>query len=75
VVLNHIVPKGENQLDLFSNDSLDNEALNKVMDEINKRFGPKMIKSAACGIHHSWKLNANYISRRFTTNWSEILEI
>ncbi len=75
VILNHIVPKGENQLDLFNSDTLDNEALNHVMDEINKKFGPKTIKSAACGINHSWKLNANYISKRFTTNWDEILVV
>jgi len=75
VVLNHIVPKNENQLDLFSHDVGDNEKLTTVMDQINKRFGPLTIKSAACGIHHSWKLRANHKSRCFTTRWDEILVI
>ncbi|MGE3608286.1 MAG: Y-family DNA polymerase [Bacteriovoracaceae bacterium] len=75
VILNHIVPKGENQMDLFSTDSSDNENLNQVIDLINSRFGPKTIKSAACGIHHNWKLKADFISKRYTTNWNEILEI
>jgi DNA polymerase V len=75
VILNHIVPKDENQLDLFNPDPFDNEKLSKVIDKINQKFGPHTIKSAACGIDHSWKLNANYKSKRFTTNWNEILVV
>lgn len=75
VILNHIVPKNENQIDLFNSDPSDNENLSKVIDTINNRFGPKTIKSLACGISHEWKLRADYISKRFTTNWNEILTI
>lgn len=75
VILGQIIPKSENQLDLFNTDSTDNEDLNKVLDAINARFGPRTIKSAACGINQEWKLRANYISKRFTTNWKELLEI
>lgn len=75
VILNHIVPKNENQIDLFNSDPSDNENLSKVIDTINNRFGPKTIKSLACGINHEWKLRADYISKRFTTNWNEILSV
>lgn len=75
VILSQIVPKSENQLDIFNSDSDDNEKLSQVIDSINKRFGPKTIKSAACGIDHAWKLRADYISKRYTTNWNEILTI
>lgn len=75
VILSHIVPKGENQLDIFNSHTEDNEKLSSVMDSINKKFGPKTIKSAACGIDHAWKLRADYISKRYTTNWNEILTI
>lgn len=75
VTLNHIVSKNENQLDLFNEDVGDNERLSKVLDAINNRFGPHTIKSAACGINQAWRLVANYKSRRFTTNWNEILVI
>ncbi|WP_408095693.1 Y-family DNA polymerase [Peredibacter sp. HCB2-198] len=75
VILSHIVPKNENQMDLLGSESSDNEKLTNVMDLINNRFGPKTIKSAACGIEHAWKLRADYISKRYTTNWNEILTI
>ena len=75
VILNHIVPKNENQMNIFDPDPLDNESLSLVLDAINDRFGPRTIKSAACGINQAWKLRADYISKRFTTDWNEILSI
>ena len=75
VILNQIVPKSENQLDLFNPDPEDNEKLSNVLDAINARFGPRTIKSAACGINQQWKLRADHISKKFTTNWDDILSI
>jgi DNA polymerase V len=75
VLLNHIVPKNECQIDLFNEDPSDNEHLNKVVDIINKKYGPQTIKSAACGINQEWKTVHAYISRHYTTDWNEFLEI
>ena len=75
VLLNHIVPKNECQLDLFNEDHSDNEELNKVLDVINKKYGPHTIKSAACGIKQEWKTIHAYISRQYTTDWNDLLEI
>lgn len=73
VLLNHIVPKGENQMDLF--DPGDNEKLIQVMDLINKKYGPHSIKSAACGTRENWKTIADYKSQRYTTSWHELLKV
>lgn len=75
VLLNHIVPKNECQLDLFEEDPADNEELNKVIDIINRRYGPHTIRSAACGIKQEWKTIHAYISRHYTTDWNDLLEI
>jgi DNA polymerase V len=75
VLLNHIVPKNECQIDLFNSDPTDNESLNKVIDVINKKYGPHTIKSAACGINQEWKTIRAHISREYTTSWDEMLEI
>ena len=75
VLLNHIVPKNECQMDLFNEDPSDNEHLNKVLDLINKKYGPHTIKSAACGIQQEWKTIHAYISRHYTTDWNEMLEV
>lgn len=75
VLLNHIVPKNECQIDLFNSDPSDNENLNKVIDVINKKYGPHTIKSAACGIEQEWKTIRAYISRQYTTSWDDLLEV
>ncbi len=75
VILNQITPDNERQIDLFNTDPDDNQALSSVIDAINNRFGPKTVKSLACGLDHNWKLNADYLSRRFTTNWNEVLRV
>jgi DNA polymerase V len=75
VLLTHIVPRVQNQLDLFDQDSADNEKLNQVLDHINKKFGPHAIKSAACGIHNNWKTVADYKSQHYTTSWKELLKV
>lgn len=75
VILSQIVPESQNQLSLIKDNLEDNKALNSVMDRINAKFGPKTIRSAACGINQQWKLRADFISKRFTTRWDEILPV
>ncbi len=75
VILNHIVPKSEKQMDFFNPHQDDNEKLSSVLDAINLRFGPKTIKSLACGVNHEWKLRTDYISKKFTTSWNDILTV
>lgn len=75
VMLNHVIPASQNQMDIFQEDPSDNAKINSVMDEINKRYGQHTIKSAACGIDQSWKTVADYKSLRYTTAWSEILKV
>lgn len=75
VLLNHIVPKGQNQLDLFTPDPSDNEQLNQVMDLINRKYGAHTIKSAACGIHNDWKTVADYKTQHYTTSWKDLLKV
>lgn len=75
VLLNHIVPKDQNQLDLFTPDSSDNEKLNQIMDLINTKYGEHTIKSAACGIHNEWRTIADYKTQHYTTSWKDLLKV
>ena len=75
VLLNHIVPQGQNQLDLFDQQGHDNKNISQVIDLINKKFGQRTIQSASCGINQSWRTVANFRSSKYTTSWKEILRI
>lgn len=75
ILLNHIVPRNECQIDLFTEDSSDNEHLNNVVDMINKKYGPQTVKSGACGINQAWKTIHAYKSRHFTTEFNDLLTV
>lgn len=76
VIVSGIIPADQVQGSLF--DRTDRKKLNRadaVMDKINHFYGRNTVKLAAQGYSKKWKLNNNYLSRRFTTNWNELMEI
>lgn len=76
VIVSGIIPADQVQGSLF--DRTDRKKLNRadaVMDKINHFYGRNTVKLAAQGFSKKWKLNNNYLSRRFTTNWNELMEI
>lgn len=75
ILLNHIVPRNECQLDLFSEEVSDNDELNQVLDQINKKYGPHTVKSGACGTSQEWKTIHAYISKHYTTDFNDLLQV
>ena len=49
--------------------------LNKLIDSINKKYGPQTIKSAACGITQPWKTIHDYKSQHYTTDWNDLKKV
>lgn len=74
VLLSDLRPKQERQLSLLENDFLETEKVTKVIDAINKKFGPQSIKVLSC---HQKKTNAlqTRLSPNYTTSWDELLLI
>lgn len=75
ILLTHIVPANQSQMDLFSPDPSDNKELNQVMDIINKKYGPRTIQSAACGTRQPWKTIHDYKSQHYTTSWQDLKKV
>jgi len=75
VILGCIQPDTISQLNMFNEEAPDNKKLIETIDQINGKFGPQAIKSAACGTNPKWGLVANHKSKRFTTNWDELLTV
>lgn len=76
IILNDLTKKDFLQTDLFNNhDSVKDEALMKVMDQINKNHGSNTLKFAICGIDHFWKMQSEMKSACYTTRWNDLLKV
>ena len=75
VILFELSPANQINSNLFEQTNEKNLALAETMDKLNYRYGRNTIFTAGEGIKRPWTMKQDYLSRRFTTNWNEILEI
>ena len=69
-----IIPAGEVQFNLFCNYQNSRQRdLSKLMDVINDRYGRGTLRLAAEGYDKTWKMKQDYLSKQYTTNWSDII--
>jgi DNA polymerase V len=68
----------QEQLDLFDLSTTirqsGSQTLMQAMDRINRRF-PKGIAVEAAGFDQSWKAKAERVSKRYTTDWRELVTV
>lgn len=83
IMLTGLVPNSEVQMDLFDPDLYTRQqyTLMECIDQINTRHGRNTAAFAATGLHQknegeaSWKMNQNFLSKRYTTEWDDILVV
>lgn len=76
VMLLDIRPENMAQEDLFAPNTAAtlNPALMKAMDRINTEWGSGTVTLAAEGLRKAWKMRQENISKRYTTQWGELVE-
>ncbi|KAA5532628.1 Y-family DNA polymerase [Taibaiella lutea] len=76
-IVQDIVPANQIQQSLFSNNPNREKgaAIMKALDGINGRMGKDTIRYGAAGYSKKWRLRADMISPRYTTNLNEILKV
>ncbi len=76
VMLSGIIPGDSMQLS-FADDSdhQRQENLMNAVDRINYDEGRGSLRFASSGTEQSWKMKMSYRSRRYTTNWKELLTV
>jgi DNA polymerase V len=63
------------QTDLFNDNlTVGSSQLMSTLDAINQKY-PKSLRIAAAGFDTSWKANSNRITKRYTTDWRELVEV
>ena len=64
------------QLDLFSESApRESSKLYQAIDALNARYGRDKVFSASEGIVREWKMKRSLLSKRSTTNWSELITV
>jgi DNA polymerase V len=76
VIVDGLQDEAQVQGNIF--DKTDRKKQNKLLqtiDKLNREFGRDKIKLAVQGDGKEWKLRQEKLSKRYTTNWSEIIEV
>ena len=75
VIVLEIVPQNTIQQNLFENENPKHLYLMKTIDKLNKRLGTKKVKLANQNIEKTWIMKQEKLSKRYTTDWNELLEV
>ncbi len=76
VIVTGILPEDEVQTDLFYEIDIEkHKRLMKQIDKLNNRYGKDTVKLGIMEMQKEWRLRREMLSKRFTTNWDEILTL
>lgn len=77
IILTKLMPKDQIQLDLFNEyqTTPHKDRIMQTIDKINAKYGRNTLNPAALGITKPWKMRQLKKSKRFTTNWNEVIII
>lgn len=75
VIVMELSSEKEQQLSLFENSNPKHVPLMKAIDHINHKEGHLVIKLACQDFKRTWKMNQTHLSPRYTTNFSDIIQV
>lgn len=75
VIVTQIIPQDEKQFNLFEEENPKHQLLMKIIDDFQLKTGERKIKLGNQDLKKTWKMKQNHLSRRYTTNIKEILEV
>lgn len=75
VIVTDILPENQKQLHLFEEENPKHLKLMQVMDAYHKKTGERKIRLGNQDLQRTWKMKQEHLSRKYTTNIKEILEI
>ncbi|WP_264520165.1 Y-family DNA polymerase [Flavobacterium sp. N1994] len=75
VIVTEIIPENQKQFHLFEEENPKHLKLMQVMDSFHKKTGERKIRLGSQDLQRTWKMKQEHLSKRYTTNIKEILEI
>lgn len=75
VIVTEIIPENQKQFHLFEEENPKHLKLMEVMDAYHKKMGERKIRLGSQDLQRTWKMKQDRLSKKYTTNFKEILEI
>lgn len=75
VIIMEITPMEMIKQNLFCHENPKHHPLMKTLDLINKKLGQNKLKLASQNLTKTWDMKQENLSKRYTTNWNELLEV
>ena len=75
VIVTSLVNEDKKQFQLFDEENPKHLVLMQTMDKLNKKIGDKKVKLATQNLNLTWNMKQNHLSKRYTTDFKDILEI
>lgn len=75
VIVTSLVDEDKKQFQLFDEENPKHLVLMQTIDKLNKKIGDKKVKLATQNLNLTWNMKQNHLSKKYTTNYKDILEI
>ena len=75
VIVSGITPENEKQMNLFLDENPKHRIVMQTIDKLNADLGSKKLKLGTQDLERTWKMRQEKLSKRYTTNWNELLEV
>ena len=75
VIVTEIIAENQKQLHLFEEENPKHLKLMQVMDAFHKKTGERKIRLGNQDLQRTWKMKQNHLSKKYTTDIKEILEV
>lgn len=75
VIVTEIIPENQKQFHLFEEENPKHLKLMQVMDAYHKKTGERKIRLGNQDLQRTWKMKQEHLSKKYTTNFNEILQI
>lgn len=76
VIATGLVPESELQLNFFTeHDGGKKDTISAVLDKLNMAYGRGTLRMATEGFEKKWRLKHEYLSKGYTTRWSDIVQV
>jgi DNA polymerase V len=75
IIVSEIIPSSQRQFKLFDEENPKYQKLMEVMDLVQAKTGERKLRLASQDLKRTWKMKQNHLSKRYTTNFNELLEV